>query len=170
MRGEKNWKVIKIRIKIKMYLESSITGGWVGQNHTESCFNLEIHTEKWTAPYTERKSQVSYTLPQKKRNFSEFAFLLGRSVGQWNLGQMIFFDGGFCLLLPGAFPLVDMTRGHWPLSRVTIENPENKVAFLLGKSVVQQWIYSIASMTLTHEIRRNKCVRQHFLSSEEKKG
>ncbi len=29
-----------------------------------------------------------YTLPQKKRNFSEVAFLLGRSVGQWNWGQI----------------------------------------------------------------------------------
>ncbi len=29
-----------------------------------------------------------YTLPQKKRNFSEFAFLLGRSVGRGTLGQM----------------------------------------------------------------------------------
>ncbi len=75
-----------------------------------------------------------YTLPQKKCNFSEVAFLLGRSVGQWNFGQMsfynapgtnlsktpfqnsspfshrlIFFNGVFCLLLLGAFPLVDMT-------------------------------------------------------------
>ena len=29
-----------------------------------------------------------YTLPQKKRNFSEVAFVLGRSVGQWTLGQI----------------------------------------------------------------------------------
>ncbi len=50
------------------------------------------------------------------------AYLLGRSVGQWSLGQM-------------SFPLVDMTWGHWPWSRVTIKNLEIKVAFLLGKSV-----------------------------------
>ncbi len=69
-----------------------------------------------------------YTPLQKKRNFSEVAFLLRRSVGQWTLDQMLF--------LPGAFPLVHMTRGHWPWSRVTIKIWELK--FLLGKSVYEK--------------------------------
>ena len=55
---------------------------------------------------------LEYTLPQKKRNFSEVAFLLGRSVGQWTLGQI-----------------------YWPWSRVIMKNLEIKVVFLLGKSV-----------------------------------
>ena len=49
--------------------------------------------------------------------------------------HLIFFDGVFCLLLP--FPLVHVTRGHWPWSRVTMKNLDIKVAFLLGKSVGQ---------------------------------
>ena len=31
---------------------------------------------------------ILYTLPQKKHNFSEIAFLLEKSVGRWTLGQM----------------------------------------------------------------------------------
>ncbi len=38
--------------------------------------------------------------------------------------RLIFFNGVFCLLLPGAFPLVHMTRGHWPWFRVTMKNLE----------------------------------------------
>ena len=87
-----------------------------------------------------------YTLPQKKRNFSEVANLLGKSVDQWTLGQMSFLQCSwqrfaknpiqkFPTFLPGAFPLVEMTWGHWPWSRVTIKDLEIKVAFLLGKSV-----------------------------------
>ncbi len=53
--------------------------------------------------------------------------------------RLIFFDGVFCLLLPGGFSLVHMTRGHWPWSRVTMKNLEIKVAFLLGKSVFLCW-------------------------------
>ncbi len=67
-------------------------------------------------------AKTKYTLPQKKRNFSEVAFLLGRIVGRWTLGQM-------------SFPVMDMTWGHWPWSMVTMKNKEIKVAFLLGKSV-----------------------------------
>ncbi len=26
--------------------------GWVGQNQFERCSNLEIHTEKWSIPYS----------------------------------------------------------------------------------------------------------------------
>ncbi len=62
------------------------------------------------------------------------AFLFGKSVCQKIWGY-IFFDGIFCLLLQGAFPLVHKTHGHWPWSRVTMKNLEIKVAFLLGKSV-----------------------------------
>ncbi len=57
-----------------------------------------------------------YTLPQKKHNFSEVAFLLGRSV-----------DGKLwakCHKL-GSLTLV---QGHY-------KNLEIKVVFLLGKSV-----------------------------------
>ena len=50
--------------------------------------------------------------------------------------HLIFFDEVFCLLLPEAFPMVDMTRGHWPWSRVIIKNLKIKVAFLLGKRVL----------------------------------
>ncbi len=28
-----------------------LEGGWVGQNQSEHCSNLEIRTEKWTIPY-----------------------------------------------------------------------------------------------------------------------
>ncbi len=62
--------------------------------------------------------------------------------------RLTFFDGVFCLLLQGAFPLVDMSWGHWPWSRVTIKNLEIKVAFLLGKSV-HHTIKSIATVGKT---------------------
>ncbi len=29
-----------------------LEGGWVGQNQSELCSNLEIRTEKWTVPNT----------------------------------------------------------------------------------------------------------------------
>ena len=136
---------------------------------------------------------LSNTLPQKKCNLSEVAFLLRRSVGRWTSGQILFlqwpkvpltytppkekcntqknyrisissngisaiswkswedvysgcwvswenrltfFDGVFYLLLPGTFPLVDMTWRHWPWSRVTMKYLEIKVPFLFGKSVL----------------------------------
>ena len=91
-------------------------------DHREKIW-LEITLISWFRASGLIAYRIQYTLPQKKRNFCEVAFLLGRSVGQWTLGQM-------------SFPLVDMTWGHWPWSRVTIKNPEIKVAFLLGKSVV----------------------------------
>ncbi len=44
-----------------------------------------------------------------------------------------------------GYPLVHITRGHWPWSRDTIKSPEIKVAFLLKKSVkldgkIKWWI------------------------------
>ena len=103
---------------------------------------------------SELLSQVplTHTLPKKKCNIQKNYQICISCNGNWailwkSLGEvysdywvywdnwLIFFDGVFCLLLPGAFPLVDMIRGHWPWSRATIKNLEIKLAFLMGKSV-----------------------------------
>ncbi len=50
---------------------------------------------------------VWYTLPQKKRNFSKVAFLLGRRVGEWTLGHISFVHvsmGSFACCSQEHFP------------------------------------------------------------------
>ena len=56
--------------------------------HTRYTININIIIKtqivgKWALT-------LQCTLPQKKRNFSQVAFLLGKSVGQWSFGQMSF--------------------------------------------------------------------------------
>ncbi len=84
--------------------------------------HYHIFTDGTVWHNTNPVDKPSHSLRQLQAGFSEVAFLLVRSVGQWTLGQI-------------SFPLVHMTRGHWPCSRVTMKNLEIKVAFLLVKGV-----------------------------------
>ncbi len=44
--------------------------------------NVSLHTESYLLRLASMSFTFEYTLPQKKRNFPDVAFLLGRSVGQ----------------------------------------------------------------------------------------
>ncbi len=52
----------------------------------------------------------------------------------------------------GAFPLVNMTWGHSPWSRVTIKSKDVKLAFLLGKSVHVFFIHILFWLEITPTI------------------
>ena len=111
------------------------------------------------------KVPLPYILPKKKcniqKNYRISISSNGISAISWKSwedvysgywvsweNRLTFFDGVFCLLLPGAFPLMDMTWGHWPWSRVTIKILEIKVTFLLGKSVYSQKSHSMMHKSL----------------------
>ena len=93
---------------------------------------------------------LTYTLPKKKWNFPKSYWISissnGISANLWKSSEDVYsdhwvswedrltlFDRVFCLLLSGAFPLVDMTWGHWPRSRVSIKMWKLKLCFFWGR-------------------------------------
>ncbi len=66
-----------------------------------------------------------YTLPQKKLNFSEVAFVLEESVGQWTLSRKVLGILGWVFFK--TFDKIDMTLGQGKKARATRENGRIKV-------------------------------------------
>ena len=86
------------------------------------CLADHCSNEKWS------QVPLTYTLPKKKCNI------------QNNYRICISCNGISAILW--KFPLMDITQGHWPWSRVTVKISEINVVFLLGKSVgskMAQW-------------------------------
>ncbi len=81
-----------------------------------------------------------YTLPQKKRNFFVAAFLLGKSVHHLILDQTSFvgiFDWGLLQVTLKTIDTIDLTLDQGRKPRGTGKNGNIKLAFLLGKSVLE---------------------------------